>query len=57
MSSIRTPGPAYPTVRPLLATLACALLVVENYEALYTDQRKKEAAGLIAAVVGLPITV
>ena len=31
--------------------LACALLVVENYEALYTDQRKKEAAGLIAAVV------
>jgi len=31
--------------------LACALLVVENYEALYTEQRKKEAAGLIAAVV------
>jgi len=31
--------------------LSCALLVVDRYEDLYTEQRKKEAAGLIAAVV------
>ena len=31
--------------------LSCALLVVNRFEEFYTDQKKKEAAGLIAAVV------
>ena len=31
--------------------LSCALLLVDGYEGLYTEQRKREAAGLIAAVV------
>jgi PleD family two-component response regulator len=31
--------------------LACALVLVDRFEALYTEQKKKEAAGLIAAVV------
>ena len=33
--------------------LSCALLVVDNYEDLYAEQRKKEAAGMIAAVVAV----
>jgi two-component system cell cycle response regulator len=31
--------------------LSCALLVINRFEEFYTDQKKKEAAGLIAAVV------
>jgi PleD family two-component response regulator len=31
--------------------LSCALLLVDGYEGMYTEQRKREAAGLIAAVV------